>query len=211
MTIRKYTQDAEKQCLVTWVRLFSSRRFTKEPPNHITKSGKLPEAERQLRLFASWNARLNERRKHESNAKNKCDVIEDRNGMLLKAPFVVGNCLNNSSSDGDQVMHKESLKQDTQPKVEDKKTSFGKKFPQKRYINIHMRVHTKEKPFSCEICSKVFSVKGHLARHMPSSKAHESTYKEAMQLGNFQQGFSTKKYSSYTYESPCERRSHKAV
>lgn len=42
----------------------------------------------------------------------------------------------------------------------------NKGFISKSYLNMHMRVHTKEKPHSCHICSKKFSQHGNLQRHI---------------------------------------------
>ena len=41
-----------------------------------------------------------------------------------------------------------------------------KRFTQSCSLQIHMRIHTKEKPYECDVCEKSFRESGHLKRHM---------------------------------------------
>jgi uncharacterized Zn-finger protein len=40
-----------------------------------------------------------------------------------------------------------------------------KRFPSQSHLNIHKRIHSKQKPFACDQCRKTFTQIGHLSAH----------------------------------------------
>ncbi|XP_061908153.1 zinc finger protein 649-like [Entelurus aequoreus] len=42
----------------------------------------------------------------------------------------------------------------------------AKSFPYESHLTLHMRTHTREKPYRCSVCGKGFSQKGNMAAHM---------------------------------------------
>ncbi|GBO34173.1 Zinc finger protein 227, partial [Araneus ventricosus] len=57
----------------------------------------------------------------------------------------------------------------------------GKAFSQRNSLNLHYLTHTKEKPHSCEVCGKAFSRKDNLNVHYRKHRKEKTQSGEALQ------------------------------
>ena len=84
------------------------------------------------------------------------------------------NCINHEILEG----HPHELVENKDPKSGEGNFLYvcryggcGKTFTKTYNLVYHFRVHTNEKPFSCKYCSKRFSQKGNLGRHLETHQA----------------------------------------
>uniref|UniRef100_A0A8C6T5A4 C2H2-type domain-containing protein n=1 Tax=Neogobius melanostomus TaxID=47308 RepID=A0A8C6T5A4_9GOBI len=76
-----------------------------------------------------------------------------------------GPGLNQEITETPQINEEQSVKQEDEQLKKHQCNVCNKRFHTKYALQIHIRVHTKEKPYSCSICYKSFSTSSSLVRH----------------------------------------------
>nr|CAH7728743.1 unnamed protein product [Callosobruchus chinensis] len=91
-------------------------------------------------------------------------LIEDRHEQEV----ICSNCNSNNCKDSEcQKGHLEAVSTISNNQTEKKIICdiCGKSYKQRKFLSIHMRVHTGERPYNCEVCGRKFSLYSSLHKH----------------------------------------------
>ncbi|XP_026490550.2 zinc finger protein 605-like [Vanessa tameamea] len=118
----------------------------------------------QRTLIKNCKCKIVEQKKSSSNYKKKAESEKLKRGPKPK-PKQEHSCYQCDK----QFKCKAQLEMHVRTHTGDKPFTCmfcPRKFTQKHNLTIHLRMHTGEKPFQCDVCSKTFSAQGNLQAHL---------------------------------------------
>jgi len=123
------------------------------------------DSENQLGLQTMSKKRILKRQKSTSQAMSNCQPA------LISSAFLTQGAIDAQSGGGGSSGSPDNRKE---ARLLHYCPICNKGFKDRYSVNVHVRTHTGEKPFSCALCGKCFRQKAHLAKHHQTHAAKQS-------------------------------------
>merc|ERR1712223_1303956 len=124
------------------------------------------DSESQLTLQTMSKKRILKRQKSTSQTISNCQPA------LISSAFLTQGAIDAQSGSGGSISSSDNRKE---ARLLHYCPICNKGFKDRYSVNVHVRTHTGEKPFSCALCGKCFRQKAHLAKHHQTHAAKQST------------------------------------